>query len=91
MMEEEELLTRCMSGASQFSNAGNLRLEWTLLQSTLPSTFIRRTALGTGKPTQWVGLRRDGSMTEWKATLKAEKDREEAEMREERLRARTAS
>jgi hypothetical protein len=87
MMEEEELLTRCMSGTSQFSNAGNLRLEWVLLQSTLPSAFLRRTAQGTGKPTQWVGLRRDGNRSEWKATLKAEKDREEGEMREERLQA----
>ena len=90
MMEEEDLLSRVMSGGTQFASEGNLRIQWGVLLSTIPTAFLCRTmGAGTGGKggTKWVGLRKDGNLVEWKAQLKAAKEREEAEMRDERRRA----
>ena len=85
MIEVEELLVRCACGNSLFSNPSNLRLELALLREKLPSAFMGK-VLG-GK--EVVGLKRvGGGLEEWKAALKADKDREEREMREERERTR---
>ena len=88
MMEQDQLLTLVASGNPAFAHASSLRLQFDLLLAALPMAFSRRTIGVAAAPRQLVGLTRRMGVDEMRAALKAGKDREEVEMREERRVAR---
>ena len=90
MMEREQLLSLVASGNPSFTHGQSLRLQFDLLVSTLPAAFSRRAIGPAAAPRQLIGLTRRMGVEEMRAALKAAKDREEGEMREERRLAREA-
>ena len=90
MIEYDQLLSLVASGSTTFTHGHSLRLQLDLLVSTLPTAFSRRTIGQQAAPRQLIGLTRRMSVEEMRAALKAAKDREEEEMREERRLAREA-